>query len=347
MLKLTTVNSILLIPKNSIKNSIKNPQNPFSFYSLKTYSGISSDKAYWKIWHIVRNLDVEGSGRVEIGIEELLSLVNRCLPTVYEWLRELKKVGGLRDWSIKKNKLVTYYTSLAKVTKILNLEDWGAVAEVPLKDFINQPRREAIRIETQEQQQKSRFAAKAAMKNRERKYLKVQSPEKLLGATARPTSSNRQIIYRGESKLFVNQEFVPFGVSQAKLAEQLGCSERTIRRHQEGLNKRQIVQTKPDYLLINLALEFGVTSGGGAESYLSDDWKGNLKLWERNGASNASRPGGHPIKAERFFMYRGKVWLYRCNIYQLNYDLIPMRTARKRLKKLIYETATVGGKEDI
>lgn len=325
------------------------PKNPLSFYTVKAYSRISSDKAYWKIWHIVRNLDVQGSGRVEIGIEELLSLVNRRLSTIYEWLRELKKVEGLRYWSIKENNLVIYYTSLAKVTKILNLEDWGGVAEVPLEDFIKQPRREAVRIQTQQEQQKSRFATKAALKNRERKYLKVQSPEELLalGATAKQSSSNGQIIHKSESKLFVNQEFVPFGISQARLAEQMRCSERSIRRHQEGLNKRQIVQSKPDYLLIHLALECEVTSGGGAESYLSEDWKGNLILWERNGASRAQRPGGHPIKAKRFFMYRGKAWIYRCNIYELNYDLIPMRMARKRLKKLIYETATARGKEDI
>ena len=114
----------------------------------------------------------------------------------------------------------------------------------------------------------------------------------------------------------------------------MGCSDRTVRNYQQGLEKKQIVQTKPDYALIQQALAHGIT-GGGQDIYISEDAAGALKLFEPNGLTNSVREGGHPVTEQRFFSYFGKTWLYRNNIYTIDIQLCNYHFQRQRFKKLM------------
>ncbi|MGB7441911.1 MAG: hypothetical protein WA919_12640 [Coleofasciculaceae cyanobacterium] len=70
---------------------------------------------------------------------------------------------------------------------------------------------------------------------------------------------------------------------------------------------------------------------------------GSLRLYEPNGITTSFRQEGHQMTRERLFNYRGKTWIYRCNIYDLDYTSCSMRAARKALAKLIDNEAVATG----
>lgn len=318
---------------------------------VRVHTHLAFGDAWEKIWYVLRGLDPKGSGKAEAQIETILELVDRKLSTVYEWLRDAKKAGALRSWRIENGLLTAYYTSLPKLCERLELEDWGAVGEVPLEK-IKELRSVAVEVETQSQQEKSEFASKAVLKRRERETVKFYTPKDLIdqedepwrGASALQSSLKATFVFRGPYKIFVGEAFVPYGASQAAIAAAVNCSDRTVRRHLEGTAKKQLVQSKPAYSLITTALKHGGIYGGDEETYLTQTAKGQ-RLFERNGMTSARREGGHPVSGGRIFEYFGQSWIYRCNLYQLDHQLTTMKFAKERFENLMREKERALGKE--
>ena len=115
----------------------------------------------------------------------------------------------------------------------------------------------------------------------------------------------------------------------------------TLRRHLDelGIVKRQITQAKPEYKEIHDALRHGALSWQSKGDISVRSVGEQLILEERNGRSSAQRPGGHPIEMERFSRYFNATWLYRCNIYALDYKLSSMKYARHLYKKELKKQA--------
>ena len=113
---------------------------------------------------------------------------------------------------------------------------------------------------------------------------------------------------------------------------------RSVRRHlkQIGVEKRQLVQAKHAYKLMKEAIywEAGECYAE-PRIWYEEKRDGSLRLYEPNGITSSFREEGHQMTRERLFNYRGRTWIYRCNIYDLDYTSRSMRAARKRLAKLI------------
>lgn len=138
------------------------------------------------------------------------------------------------------------------------------------------------------------------------------------------------LVHVGADKIFVGRSFVPFGVSQERVCEDLNAEEtscgvcpRTLRNHlkRQGIERRQLVQSKPEYRKIAQAIAFGAAGE-------------TIHLEEFNGKTSAKRPEGHLLKPERFFRYLGADWLYRCNLYALAHELSSCKRSRHNYKKL-------------
>lgn len=307
---------------------------------LQSVLGFTS--AAKRIWYILRGMDQKGSGRLECAIEVILSLCKRKISTVYQWLREAKVAGRIRDWQCRHGVLTVYYSSRVNVCRREKVRDWGTSADVPLLDAAQYMRKICTQLEVQSLQERSHFAAKRALRGNRRRYLKVYRPDELLelgggiGAMSSITSckaSTPGIIHYGLSKIFVSDRFVPFGGSQGTTAEALQCCVRTVQRHLADIPRRQLVQTDRVYSLAAALIKhegtFAKSTAGEVYTATGD------RLIVKSSSSGAhSQPGSYEaVNRQQLFDYRGKSWRFRCNIYALDRRLTTTKWAKQRISK--------------
>lgn len=311
---------------------------------VRIHSQIVQGRPWARLWYLLRANDTSGRGIVSISIGEIWWLLEASQSTVYEWLRDGRKAGAFRKYRITKGNLTVWLGGLHKVCQKLGLQSWGTVAEVPLTEVLalTSLRAVATAATTQERQHQSFIAARRSLNERERQYYQISDAITILNQAGQSSLKPDKgqvpcLIWVGGKRIFVSKGFIPFGASQSAIAKELGCSERTLRRHLSGVTRRQLVQSKNAYTLIESALKWDAE-----RYYLSEEnigYKvcsdGEMRLHEPNGNSSAVRRQGHLIHKERFFSYAGKTWMYRCNLYQLDMTLASTRTSRNRYKLLI------------
>lgn len=293
-------------------------------------------------------MDQDGSGCLKCPIEVILSLCKRKISTVYQWLREAKTAGRIREWYCRHGVLTVYYSSRANVCKQERVRDWGTSADVPLLDAAQHLRKICTQLEVQSLQERSRFAAKRALRGNQRRLLKIYSSDELLGecaglgATATPTSYKAclpGVIHYGSSKIFVSARFIPFGGSQRTTAETLRSCVRTVQRHLADIPRRQLVQTDKVYSLATALVEYeGTYAKSAAGEVIAAT--GDRLMVTSNSSGARSRAGSYEsVSRQQLFDYRGKSWRFRCNIYALGHRLTTAKYAKQRLAKLMAKPA--------
>lgn len=285
-----------------------------------------------RLWYVCRAFDTKGTGRVNLFAEQWqLLLVSKS--TIYRWLREGLALGLFRNYWWEGERLSVSLGALSKACLKSGMKSWGTAAVVCLGDIIEGNLRSlASALTVQDLQEKSRFAAKSALNKLERRIVKIPTAAETLNLTSQNTARGvvPGLVHVGADKIFVGRSFVPFGVSQERVCEDLNAEEtscgvcpRTLRNHlkRQGVERRQLVQAKPEYRAIGSAIAFGAAGDA-------------IHLEEFNGKTSAKRPGGHLLKPERFFRYLGADWLYRCNLYALAHELSSCKRSRHNYKKL-------------
>lgn len=326
---------------------------------VRVHSGLLVAHPCSKLWYFLRSLDRENKGWVSVSEDELKPL-NASTKTIYRWLAEGKQRGFFWYSTWANGKLFVRLGGLYRVSKFLKIESWGVVAEIPLSMLLvsNGRRMVASAITTQDLQERSRYAANRQRSQLERKCFEFPTVDQLLNQNQTSQKMKgggiRGLVHRGQRRIFVGRRFVPFGASQPTIAKKLmigpvscGLSRWTIRRHLDKLevNKRQIMQAKPEYKEIYTRINQGATSWQcKSNSDISFNWQdtGVIRIYEPNGDSSARREGGHQINLERLNKYQKAIWLPRCNIYALDFQLTSMKYARYKWKKslLAYQKLT-------
>lgn len=307
-------------------------------FTVRVHSAIA--RYPWaRLWYLARAFDPVGRGIVELPADLTRQLLNVAKSTLYEWLRDGKRAGAFRNYKFEGNCLHIWLGGLPKVCATLSLNNWGATATVSLLD-VNRLRAIATGITTADLQKKSHFAARRKLNQRERRFFTPPTPDQILEQANRSSEKPARgqvpfLLWVGDRVAFVGKAFVPFGVSQKAIGAELGISERTVRRHQLGITRRQIAQAKHAYQSIAIGLDHEV------DRWISEPdiyWQRigeGVHLHEPNGVSSAKREGGHRLHRKRFFTRWGRTWLLRCNIYALDIQLNSMRTARRRFKRYV------------
>jgi hypothetical protein len=271
------------------------------------------------------------------------------MPTIYRWLKEGVRLGFFRRYKSENGVFTIRLGSLLHVCLINGLDGWGAVTSVEITDLLERHKQIAAAIATLDAQNRSRYAAKNSMKARERKHLAPLTIEDILALSSdaspqlpRGNFSAAGVISVGGGQIKVDESFTPFGASQDSISADLGCHPTTLRSYLKDVNRLQIVQTKPEYQELNLALshEAGQWQSGDMAYFEVDDK--TITLYEKNGRSSASKPGGHRIEKGRFFEDSGQVFLRRCNLYQIDLHLESMRYTRSKYKGLLKRAAENG-----
>lgn len=306
-----------------------------------------------RLWYLARGFDPSGRGIVDLPADIICQLLAVSKPTLYEWLRDGKNAGAFRDYKFKGNCLHIWLGGLPKVCATLGLESWGATATVSLLD-VKQLRALATGIATAELQKKSHYAARRSLKHRERSFFTPPTADAILAEGERSSQKPAKgqvpfLLWVGASKVFVSKGFVPFGASQAAIAVEVGICDRTVRRHQRQLDleRRQLVQAKHAYKLVSVGIEWDSDECFAEPDIWYQGTGDAIRLFEPNGISSSSRPGGHPISRQRFFNYRGKTWIYRCNLYSINFSFNSMKAARHQYKLLMQNFGRAGGEGGI
>lgn len=328
-------------------------------FTVRVQTGIAR-QPWARLWYLTRAFDPTGRGLVNLPADTICQLLAVSRPTLYEWLREGKRVGAFRQYKFKNNCLRIILGSLIKVCASLGLPSWGAVATVPLLEVNHQLRAIATGIATADLQNKSHFTARRSLTNRERQFFSPPTADQILAEAKRSSEKPARgqvpfLLWVGDHVAWVSKAFVPFGASQRSIGAELGINERTVRRHQQqlGLERRQIAQAKHAYQSIAIGLEHE-SDRWVAEPNLHWQRVGDdeVHLYEPNGISSSRREEGHRIKRQRLFTRWGKTWLLRCNIYGVSHiHLNSMQVARLRLRRYLdrldtrdLSTAAVGEK---
>nr|pir hypothetical protein (replication origin region) - Fremyella diplosiphon pFdA plasmid [Plasmid pFdA] len=304
-----------------------------------------------KLWYLCRALDLSGRGYVVLSPQNL-ELLQEKKSTIYRWLKDGKDLGLFRCYSWAGNTLKISLGSLWRACKKARIKNWGTVANnIPLEEILknNGRRTVATAMTIQDWQERSRYAAKNQLNPLERKCFEIPATADVLTPQTSPkltSGGTTGVLHVGEKRIFVGRSFIPFGVSQKRISNELnsqpascGVSVRTVQRHVERLEvkHRQLMQARREYREIAHRIKQGATSWQcKSDADISFTW-GNqpdeIVLHERNGKSSARREGGHTIKLDQLCNYSNTHWRYRCNLYLLSYELTSMRTTRYQWKK--------------
>jgi hypothetical protein len=304
-----------------------------------------------KLWYFCRAIDASGEGKVLLP-QNQWQILRESKSTIYRWLREGKELGIFRRYWWAGNTLRIILGGLFKICKVSNIKSWGTAARVYLAELLEKGRRAlACAITTQDLQQRSHYAAIRQLNKLDKKTLRPPTVNQLLDDSQTSPKFTRGgirgVIGTGDSRIFVNQRFTPFGVSQQGVCDTLNSeptscsvSPRTLRRHldQLGVVKRQLVQTKPEYREIRANFSdylcTSYTCKFNEDIYYRA--RGDLRLYEPNGCSSSHREGGHvltegKLQDKRYF---GAFWMHRCNLYLLDERLTSMKYSRYCWKKI-------------
>ena len=319
--------------------------------SVRIHSALVFKKPWVRLWYLSRAFDWAGRGCVILPVRFLCQVLHVSLRRLYQWLKIGKCCGAFRKYYRVHGCFCIWLGSLSKVCQALGLRNWGAVATVPLFDILTRAglKAAAAGIQAQQLQHKSYVAAKLSLPSKERKFHRLSEVDQILGwgkeSSQNPVGGQVPfLLHVGPSKAFVSKGFIPFGGSQETIAEYLGVSSRTVRRHLIGVDRRQIVQAKAAYRKIEQAMRwdadfYRADSSIWVECVKNAPW-GTYALHEPNGASSASRPGGTEVTSDRFFEYMDKTWIYRCNLYDLDYNLNSMQRSRRNFIREAYRSQT-------
>lgn len=297
--------------------------------------------AYIKLWYLARAFNISGSGISYLSLEFAAEVLDRKQSTIYQYLREGKEAGIFRAWRVRKGIIKIFYTSLHKITLKQNLPSWGDSADLTLTQ-LTQLRYHATGIVVQCEQRRSHYAARMAMNKRERQFYKLPLPEDLLKLNRKPSLEPRRGKVRfhlatSAKRIFVATGFVPFGTSQPAIANLTERSLSTVQRHlvRSDLQWKQLIQNRPEYIVMIPNIHYQQNTAVGEFSYQPNHSDDGGYLHEPNGLTSARKEGGHSVKPGRFFIWRGKAWIYRTNIYSDSYLIRTCRRSRNLYKKLM------------
>lgn len=322
--------------------------------TVRTHTCIAG-KRWARLWYLLRAVDVAGSGYLTLRVNTLSSILNLKLSTLREILREGKRDKAFRFVKFSCGEVRIALGSLSRVTQALKLHSWGATATVPLIELVSLMgcRSTGTAIESQDKQKKSRIAAIRSLKPRERKAYKLPEVEAIFraGQTASQKSVGGTVFFllgTSETKVFVSNGWINFGATQFSVAAALGISDRTVRNHLNhlGVERRQVVQGREAYKDFVGAIDHDAEECWSKpktpmEAVLrfepQDPW-GQYRLVEPNGATSSRYRA--KVTRDHFFWSDkyGRYFIYRPNIYLLDYRTTSMRAARQEYKRLLAQS---------
>lgn len=194
------------------------------------------------LWHYLRYLDKNGSGKAYISIPEVSEFFDKSSKQVKRWLEDGIKLGFFRDYKrLYLNCYVIGYTSTLKVARTLGIQELGAIAQIPVEGLRNL-REYATKISALAQQRATEY----------RQYSKKVSGYKLnIAESLQPCGiASRGILFRTKRYLVCHPRTQLVGGAQKSIAVKMGRSEITVQRHLSkctAFEKRQLATASNEH----------------------------------------------------------------------------------------------------
>jgi hypothetical protein len=212
-------------------------------WDLKNSHGKVSGDSASKLWHLVRALDLGGSGSALLSLKYCANFFNVQERALQRWLKSGIDLGFFRSYRYLANGQVQiYYRSALRLACRLKVHDLGAIVTAPIEALKNLKQSSAIATAL-ELQRRSRYRAE-----RKKGLGEKIDIAKLFGSTF---AHGTRAIARTVRYIYLTEESNIYGGSQRRAAWEQGRHECTTYRRLKALsplNKRQIAQAKPEYL---------------------------------------------------------------------------------------------------
>ena len=279
--------------------------------TIRIYSRLLDTCEQARLWHVLRALDTEGTGRVYFGVSDMAALMSVSTQTIYRWLKQ-----GLGIWWRSRRRVdgqvELYLSGVAKVACALGVDGLGAIAEVPLSELTRMGSKAlATALEAEYRQRQAYWAAKKAKKGQAKKS--VFDPHDAASSDSFPGAKGMAV---------VNDGFQIPGASIAGIARVVERSQSTIKRRLnnrwrverdiEAIQKKRVATELDDPGLLFQLKESGI---GFVVQENALGCTRVLKVLTDSG--------------------RSKIVVLGCNIYAQGYELMSCRGTRGRVRKML------------
>ncbi|MEM8611749.1 MAG: hypothetical protein AAGF93_06995 [Cyanobacteria bacterium P01_H01_bin.105] len=277
--------------------------------TIRIYSRLLDTCEPARLWHVLRALDTEGTGRVYFGMDEIAALMSVSTQTIYRWLKQ-----GLGIWWRSRRRVddqvELYLSGVAKVACALGVGGLGAIAEVPLSELSRMGSKAlATALEATYRQKQAYWAAKKTKKGQAKNS--VIDPHTAASSDKFPGANGMAV---------VNNGFQVPGASISGIARTVERSQSTIKRRLnnrwrierdiEPIQKKRVATELDDPELLFRLKELG------ASFVVTENALGHTRVLKVLNDSG-----------------RSKIAVLGCNIYAQGYELMGCRGTRGRVRR--------------
>lgn len=191
------------------------------------------------LWHLIRALDISGSGKVSFTKEELISILGVSKSTVYTYLKSPLFTRIVKHKNREGVLVYTfYYKSFKQVAKMLKIENvisssfcfWNDI-----KHFMDK-RRTATEVIAESLQARSFYCARNKKDNKQH----LINTDNIFSDNQLSVSDNTPGIKRTDYGIFFNVEYyAPYGGSQNTISKVLNRCRQTINKRLKNKIKVQ------------------------------------------------------------------------------------------------------------
>lgn len=222
-----------------------------------------------KLYYFCRALDQAGSGYADIDIYTTQQILNISHTTFYRYLKDTHIINNVVK--IGKGKLRVFYKSLIKTALSLKIRSLGAIAWIQVSDLVNWRQTSGL-LEALKLQNQSLHVAKLAERQNKakpdrRKYISIDNifeslivnniHEKELNISSKIPCKISPWAMLLNDRLYIDaDQGLPYGGSQATVANAINKSTRTIRRRLQNTIKIQQALGKKEYESLAPELKF-------------------------------------------------------------------------------------------
>jgi len=206
---------------------------------IKIYPIILESDQASALWHLMRAIDINGSGKVSLTFTELLTITGYTKSTIYRYMKSTLFIKVCKNKN-KQGVLIYsfYYKSLKQVALTLGIKNLITSSFCnweDIKQFYTK-RVTATEIMAMSIQNKSRYLAR----NSKNKNQRLMSANQLIVKDLSFVSDNTQGIKQLNNRIFIDtNHYAPYGASQQTIANVLDRNIKTINKRLKNTIKVQ------------------------------------------------------------------------------------------------------------
>lgn len=211
----------------------------FKEVEIKVYPIILESDQASALWHLMRAIDLNGSGKVSLTFAELLEITGYTKSTIYRYMKSSLFIKVCKNKNSKGTLVYSfYYKSLKQVALTLGINNlitssfcnWEDIQQFYIK------RVTATEIIAMSIQNRSRYLARNTKKSNQH----LLNTDNIFAVEFSTVSDNTQGIKQINNRVYIDANYyAPYGASQQTIATVLNRNIKTVNKRLKNTNKIQ------------------------------------------------------------------------------------------------------------